>query len=340
MATQPTIIARDPDKLRAIPLFASLKKNDLAYVAQILKWPASPCASETRIIEQGKENDKFYIIVDGEVKVAREYGSNLIVGLGTLKKYDFFGETGLLKNVPPNATVEAIATTTLFYIEKEQFDEMLARLPGVKQQIQVAAERWSKGMRLKNLLGLDSSEVTLWVARRDVIPLIWDSLPGLAVGNGLAFILAAVAFFSTSIVKQGQGQFVWPWLLGASAVVVFTLVWIWYVVDWTNDYLVLTNQRVIHKEVVAFVREIRQEIPIEAVQDVSLETRGPLFKLLGLADITIETIGGKIKFEYLRDAEDLKDSILSRLDMIKLEAKSVERDAMHQELGRALRPGA
>jgi hypothetical protein len=62
--------------------------------------------------------------------------------------------------------------------------------------------------------------------------------------------------------------------------------------------------------------------------------------LLGLADITIETIGGRIKFEYLRDAEDLRDSILSRLDMIKLEAKSVERDAMRQELGRALRPGA
>jgi len=44
-----------------------------------------------------------------------------------------------------------------------------------------------------------------------------------------------------------------------------------------------------------------------------------------------------MKFEHLSDAEELKESILGRLEMINLEAKRIERDSMRQELGQALR---
>jgi uncharacterized membrane protein YdbT with pleckstrin-like domain len=154
------------------------------------------------------------------------------------------------------------------------------------------------------------------------------------IGNSLVVALAVLAFFSTSMWREQWPAL--PWLLGAGAVVVFTLVWVWYLVDWTNDYLVLTNRRIIYQEVFGFLREIRQEIPVEAVQNVLLETRGPIFKLLGLADITIQTIGGRLKFEHIREAEDLKDRILDRRDMLKLEARGVERAAMSQELEKAL----
>jgi hypothetical protein len=119
--------------------------------------------------------------------------------------------------------------------------------------------------------------------------------------------------------------------------VVLTLVWAWYVVDWTNDYLVLTNRRIIRKEIFAFIREIRQEAPIEAVREVTLNTRGPIFKLLDISDVTIQTLGGRMTFDHVRHAEDLKNRILNRRDMIQLEIKGPEGDRIREELMRTLR---
>jgi len=327
-------VAKDYDRLKAIPLFASLREADLQYVGDILQ--EGFCPAGTFIIQQDGPSDKFFIIVDGEVSVLHSYGPDVRVGIRTLKKYDFFGESGLLQGRPRDATVEAISGTAYFYVEKPQFDEMLARLPSVKEQIEAASARRSKAFRLASFKGLGPDEVALWVAQRNLIPLIWQSLPGLVIWNSLVVALAVLAFFSTSIWREQWPAL--PWLLGAGAVVMFTLVWAWYLVDWTNDYLVLTNRRIIYKEVFGFLRETRQEIPIEAVQNVLLEIRGPIFKLLDLADISVQTIGGRLKFEHIRDAEDLMDRILDRRDMLKLEAKGVERDAISQELQKALSP--
>lgn len=330
MSSQSTSIVYDPNKLKVIPLFASLNRDQLRYVTGILKWPTEPYSPGTSIITEGSPNDKLFIIVDGEVKFIRHK-----VSLGTLKKYAFFGETGLLKNKLPNATIEAVTNTSCFYIEQEQFKEMLELLPPVKRQIKAAVNQRSKTLALQSFPGLDEDEVALWVTHHNVIPLLWESLPGLIVGNLAAAILAVLAFFSSSVL--GERLPAMPWFLGALAVIAFTLVWAWYLVDWTNDYLVLTDQRIIRKEVFAFLRETRQEAPVEAVQEVTLNTKGPIYKLLDIADITIQTIGGKIAFDDVRHAEDLKNRILGRRDMIQLEAKGAETDRIREELMRALR---
>ena len=325
-------MAQDVDRLKAIPLFASLKRADLEYVGSILHEDFCPVGQ--RIFVQGDPSDKFFIVVDGEVGVIREYGPDVRVGMRTVKKHDFFGEAGLLEGEPRSATIEATADTTYFYIEKEQFEEMLDRLPGVKAHLQAVVVHRDTDTTTQIRGELNPDEVPLWTARHNLVPLVVESLFGLLTGNGLAVGLAVLAFYSTLAWKE-RGPAL-PWALGASAVVVFTVVWVWHIVDWTNDYLALTNRRIIYHAVVGFLREIRQEIPIEAVQDVSLLTRGPIFKLLGLSDITIQTIGGKLVFEHLRNAEDLKDRILGRRDMYRLEARGVERSAMSNELGRAL----
>lgn len=326
-------MAQDVDRLKAIPLFDSLKRAELEYVGSILREGFCPVGQT--VFAQGDPSDKFYIVVDGQVGVFREYGPHVRVGISTLKKHDFFGETGLLTDEPRDITIEAMSDTTYFYIEKEQFAEMLERLPAVEAKLQTTeTHRSSTGMAVRIPDKLNSDEVPLWTARHDLVPLVAESLFWLLVGNGLAIGLAALAFYGASTWSERWPAA--PWALGAMSVVVFAVVWAWHIVDWTNDYLALTNRRIIYHAVFGFLRERRQEIPIEAVQDVSLLTRGPIFKLLGLSDITIQTISGKLKFEHLRDAEDLQDRILGRRDMYRLEARGVEHGAMSKELRQAL----
>ena len=335
MSSQSKTTAYDPNKLKVIPLFASLNREQLDYVAGLLKWSQDLYQPGTSIIQQGAPNDKFFIIVDGEVKIVRHHPPNVTVTMGTLRKYDFFGETGLFQNKPPNATIEAITETSCFYIEEKQFNEILERLPPVKRQIESEVNLRTKSLALRAFPGLDQDEIALWVTQHDLIPLVWESLSGLIIGTGIAAILAVLAFFSSSLL--GSRWPAAPFILGALAVMVLTVVWAWYVVDWTNDYLVLTNQRIIRKEVFAFVREIRQEAPIEAVQEVTLNTRGPILKLLDISDISIQTIGGRVTFEHVRHAEDLKNRILLRREMNQLEAGSTEGTRIREALLGTLR---
>ena len=85
-------------------------------------------AGET-IVRQGEPADTFYIIVDGEVAVLHEQdGANRHVA--TLRRGQFFGETGILRQMPRTATVRAITPTTLMTLDRQAFRDLVAQSAG------------------------------------------------------------------------------------------------------------------------------------------------------------------------------------------------------------------
>jgi len=318
-------------RLRTIPLFASLKKENLAYVSNIVQL-LQYSANET-ILRQGEESDKFYIIDTGQVRVRRQDES----GAETISRFlgpgQFFGEVGLLHKEPRNATLETVVSTTLFSINKDDFEAMLDRLPGVKKQLGVAAR--SRELPLRRFNWQEPDEVAVWVAHRNVIPLIGESAGGLIIAHGIAVLAVALAFYLRQrALSTGQ----WGLLIGAVAW--FTLTWAWYIVDWTNDYLVVTNRRVVHVERYGLIRETREEIPVEVVQDVAISRRGPLAAALGLANITVASIGGTLKFTHTGDTKNIQELILDQRTRVQHEMRREEREAIRQELVQVLRPAS
>jgi len=324
----------DYSRLNAIPLFASLKEEDLAYISSILKLVPYPAGQ--KVVCQGDEGETFYIVDTGQVRVIRKDESGAEAVVRFLGPGQFFGETALLYDEPRTATVETVVNTTLFYIEKDDFAAMVARLPSVRKQLEAAAGRRSKAMGLGRFDWQLSDEVAVWVAHRNVIPLIFESLSGLAVGIGIAVVLAALSLVQIPLLAKlpSTGRL----LLGLGAVVVFSFTLIWYIFDWTNDFLVLTNRRVLHVERYGFLREVRNEVPIQAVQNVVTSHKGFLDAILGLSDITIETIGGKLKFTHVPGAEHLRERILDQHTRVQHEARREEREAIRSELLKVLRP--
>jgi CPA1 family monovalent cation:H+ antiporter len=64
-------------------------------------------------------------------------GGNKVV----LKEGDFFGEMGLLDARPRNADVVANGYCHLLVLRRRDFDELLARRPEVRAEIQAVAAR-------------------------------------------------------------------------------------------------------------------------------------------------------------------------------------------------------
>jgi CRP-like cAMP-binding protein len=83
------------------------------------------------VLREGEGSDRFYVIRSGAVEVTQ--GGRL---LRTETAGDFFGEIGLLRDVPRTATVTATTDTELLALDRQGF---LNAVSGVRES-RIAAE--------------------------------------------------------------------------------------------------------------------------------------------------------------------------------------------------------
>ena len=118
--------------LRRCPVFERTTPAALAQVAG--KMVREQFNAGARIIRQGEEGEKFYLIRSGTVNVVRETDGRSDA-LATLPRGEFFGEVALLSGGPRNATVVAIEPTVVYSLEKGDFLAALAASPSLDDQL-------------------------------------------------------------------------------------------------------------------------------------------------------------------------------------------------------------
>ncbi len=93
------------------------------------------------IIEQGTLADQFFIILDGSVEVVyvEENGRDHIIA--QLDSGDFFGEIGLLQNVPRMTSVRAQTDVQLISFDQDEFITWMAYFPSGQHGIQQTAHQ-------------------------------------------------------------------------------------------------------------------------------------------------------------------------------------------------------
>jgi MFS family permease len=100
--------------LEAIPMFAPLTPATIENLARKLTRFDVPAGSV--IVREGQESDRFFVIESGSVSVS--HGDTLIRHEGA---GDFFGEIGLLRDVPRTATITADTDTVLQVLDRDDF---------------------------------------------------------------------------------------------------------------------------------------------------------------------------------------------------------------------------
>ncbi|HET8605235.1 MAG TPA: MFS transporter [Marmoricola sp.] len=109
MAVPPTV-----PLVESIPMFTPLGPATIESLARKLQYFQVPAG--VTIVQEGQESDRFYVIESGSVRVS--HGDQVIRHEGA---GDFFGEIGLLRDVPRTATVTAEEDTVLQVLERDDF---------------------------------------------------------------------------------------------------------------------------------------------------------------------------------------------------------------------------
>ena len=90
------------------------------------------------IFEKGDEADSMYIIELGRVEINLDPNPPVIKDQG-----DFFGELGLVRNSPRNATVTALDEVKLLQLKKEDLEEFIEEHPVIFKEIEKKISSYS-----------------------------------------------------------------------------------------------------------------------------------------------------------------------------------------------------
>jgi predicted MFS family arabinose efflux permease len=105
--------------LRSLEIFAPLAPPTLEALAH--KLVAVSVASGDVVVREGETSDRFYVIASGSVEVSVQGRVLRVESAG-----DFFGEIGLIRDVPRTATVTAVQPSELLALDRDDFLEAVS----------------------------------------------------------------------------------------------------------------------------------------------------------------------------------------------------------------------
>ncbi len=321
------------DRLSDSELFQNLDREDLAEVAALAH--EHHVVPGTVLCRQADIGSTFFVIDSGQALVRRVDDRGFSRPVGVVREGDTFGTTSLLLAEPRDATVIARTDMRIWTIEREAFERLLDQRPAILRML-VLPDTVVERRSLPNYSWLGPSERVVHYCHRHWIPLVLT----LAAGTlGVAMMLAVIVG-----VLRASGQAWDPtlWLLIPVAGWLIFVVWHWF--DWVNDQVVVTTQRISYRKQVAMFYEERNEVPIDRVQNINVETTlmGRLFKY-GTMIIQTASETGTMVLEQLPHPDRVRDAIWDQTQRTQATLHATERrlmaDALVNQLGIEINEG-
>ena len=308
--------------LKKIHLFHGLEEDEYAAIAEEMQEEAVPQGG--LVFQQGKKADNFYLIYGGSVRIVRRQ-NNKEIQLARLVREDYFGEMALVEKRTRSATVVALADTLLLVLSRQNFEKLYKQKPDLKLNLSVAIRSRQLARQLL-FKWLRPDEVVYFLARKHPV-ILYQSL-GLPF---LAFLVPLGLFYGWFTIAP---LFIVGFLAWVTLFIVIGWI-IWQVVDWGNDYYIVTNQRVVWLEKVVGIYDSRQESPLSTVLSVGVEAN-PLGRALDFGNVIVRTFVGKIPFSHVTHPHQAARMIEEYWQRTREAAVGLEKEAMKDAIRKRL----
>ena len=286
------------------------------------------------VMQQGENGDSLWMLMPGSVGTLRALEGSRPLHPTKVYGPNYFSELSLKADYLLDSTLEADPGSQWLRLHKDDFQTFLHETdPSLMSALTLgpAAEKHLGRTKDRRRYGwLEPGEILLRFERRHWVYLLRKML----VPTFMLILLLAV-MMGISYVDLAPS---WEYGLTAPFVLAATALFLWHLLDYLNDYILVTNQRVVHQEKVILVTEWRKAAFLEQVRNVDIATSF-FGRLLGYGAINVQTAAteGSIQFDYLPDPHGLKQLILEeqtrRLGQYKASTKMVIQTLLQERLG-------
>lgn len=143
--------------LATAPLFKPLDRRQRFDL--IRRFTAHDVAANVVIVEEGQPSRGLYMLLSGEVDVAKRDGDSKIL-LATLGPGEVFGEISLVNDEPTSASVTAAQQSTVLFLAKEIFQRLVEVVPEIGEYVRDLGEERQMDTRLLLEAVDDDDELT------------------------------------------------------------------------------------------------------------------------------------------------------------------------------------
>jgi CRP-like cAMP-binding protein/uncharacterized membrane protein YdbT with pleckstrin-like domain len=277
-----------PEFLKNTYLFCQLDLDERQWLADNLS--VFVLKPDNPLYLQGSPADEFFLVFSGTILLIDEASHRDKERL-TLVTGDFFSQE-TLSPTPGNHVYKALAVeaSIVLAFRRDFLMELTDRHPEFTNIFNLIWRSFQLAHR-KKIAWLNPDEYVTHISRRHI-----SDIYRVLIGPATLFILSALGWLLMTSLLAGGGK--WISLLPAIVATLAVLWGIWNGIDWSNDYYIITNQRVVLMEKVILFYDNRQETPLDAILSVTLQTE-LLGRWLAFGDVIIRTYTGSIALPRL-----------------------------------------
>jgi CRP-like cAMP-binding protein len=267
------------------------------------------CRQEDQIIKQGGQDDRFFVVISGELK-AIDTNSDPPRLLAYLDPGDIFGMRAILRNSVRAATVEAVSDAVVAVYDRDDFNWLINQEPKIGEYFENVERRFDERAEAEFPgVQLQADEVIVRAIKRHILAFIATLPWPIAILMIPVLFLIGAELFGISLLSALTDNVVL--LVIAPFIVLAGLIMLYNYLDWYNDDLIVTTKRVIHMERILLFGEERHEVPLTQIQNVTVKTHGILDLFFDVDDIEIKSAAvGTIAVDNVPSAQEISRIIL------------------------------
>ncbi|MCC6455066.1 MAG: cyclic nucleotide-binding domain-containing protein [Caldilineaceae bacterium] len=264
------------------------------------------------LMQQGEVGDSLWILTPGSRATLFALEGGQALHPTPIYGPNFFGELALRVDHTLNSTVQAEPGSQWLRLHQSDFRTFLSHYgQNLQGELTLSpdAERYlGRAEERKRYPWLQVGENLVLFQHRHPLALLRNIAFSLILSTVILVVWLNVA---------GQAWLA-PWLLWVFGVlgVISLLQFGWGLMDYLNDYLLVTNQRLVRQEKVLFISEYRQAAFLEQIRNIDVEVDF-LGNLLRYGELRIQTAAtsGSIDFDFVPDPIRVKQTILEQQNL-------------------------
>ncbi len=340
------------------PIFADLDEAELYALSQI----AQECEFEegSVIAYQRDVADGMVMVKSGRLYAQEvdQYGRVRDANTRAFRENDFFGAEWLFELGTQPATVTGTHDGRIIIVNGELFRRFLISYPNAIHNLEpvideegerysgLPEEAWERADRLplkerRERIGpirLLPDELVEYYTRRSTIVLftnlLWPIM-GLILVPMLAYFLISNSSTTSSALRV---------IIIVVSIAFFAALTIFRLLDWRNDYFVITNKHISHREFeLRSFRTRVNKVPVNQVQSVTIERPTFISNLfnVGTVKITTASVMGTVRFDGLDNPQKVEEVLDGLRKRVQIANAAVAQSYMRETVERhfQLEPG-
>lgn len=314
--------------IRQLPLFARLPDQYMEWIREASR--LMRVEPGEYVFRQGEPARGLYMMVNGEAVLVRRLPDGREQELAVVGAGQYLNEQALFREGEETASLEVTQTATILFISRQLLRRMVSYHPELKQYIPIPVEAARELESKQVFKGQRESEEILLNTRRHwwaFVRRFW--LPGfILIAAFVVGALMPIPFLSLAIA-------------GFFGVVIPGAMMIYYYLEWRNDHVVITDQRIIriHQVIHSFRTDV-SEIALPSIQQINADivTADIFSRIFNYGTVEIRTAGdaGNLRMTVMPDPEGIQELIFEYRDSYKESKEREHRSTIRAEIDHIL----